>query len=223
MYPQLSLLDFGRGAAQQEENLRQFFYKSGAYQQAISGDIYLILGAKGAGKSAIFQRLKEEFTKIPTFEAPSAVIIDEPFSLRDLWPVISPVSQSRTNLWKLYFASLAAAKMVDDLPSNDPLAEKCCRFLARWGLMSEIPTKWQELRALKVKVGYGNWISTEFPPKSALGIGEIDAVLMAVSRHFSDRSGKLWLCVDSLDEVTIDGQPDASTEDILGDCMKAVG
>src|SRR5664280_518551 len=105
---QLTLLDFGRGAAQQEDNLRDFFYRSAAYQQAVSRDIYLILGGKGAGKSAIYGILKDEAGTLSTFQSPNAVIVDEPFVLRDLNPTIARINNSRSNLWKLYFASLAA-------------------------------------------------------------------------------------------------------------------
>ena len=219
----LSLLDFGRGAAQQEDNLREFFYRSGAYQQAVSGDIYLILGAKGAGKSAIFQRLKEEAGTIHTFREPSSMVADEPFIIRDLGPTMAEVSQSRTNVWKLYFASLAAERIVATLPADAPLSQKCKRFLARWGLVKAVPTKWQEYKCIKFDVGWEGMLKTEFPPQTKLTVGEVDVILQSVSQHYASLGGKLWICLDSLDEVALDGNPPASVEDILGDCMKAVG
>lgn len=49
----LENVDFGLGAAQQEQQLKNYFYRSGSFKLACSEKTYLILGGKGAGKSAI--------------------------------------------------------------------------------------------------------------------------------------------------------------------------
>jgi hypothetical protein len=54
----LERIDFGLGAAQQERHLTNYFYRSGSFKLACSDKTYLILGAKGAGKSAIFRCCK---------------------------------------------------------------------------------------------------------------------------------------------------------------------
>ena len=50
----LDTIDFGIGAAEQERHLRDFFYRSTSFDLACSEKTYLVLGPKGAGKSAIF-------------------------------------------------------------------------------------------------------------------------------------------------------------------------
>jgi predicted Ser/Thr protein kinase len=69
----LDKLDFGLGAAQQERHLGNYFYRSGAFKLACSDKIYLVLGAKGAGKSAIFRMLRELQSEIPIFAPPESL------------------------------------------------------------------------------------------------------------------------------------------------------
>jgi ABC-type arginine transport system ATPase subunit len=61
----LKNIDFGVGASQQEKYLADYFYRSGSFEQASSEKTYLILGGKGAGKSAIFRVLGELQSEIP--------------------------------------------------------------------------------------------------------------------------------------------------------------
>jgi ABC-type methionine transport system ATPase subunit len=67
----LEKIDFGLGAAQQEQQLGNYFYRSGSFKLACSDKTYLILGAKGAGKSAIFRMLQELQAEIPIFQPPN--------------------------------------------------------------------------------------------------------------------------------------------------------
>src|SRR5258705_955965 len=64
----LETIDFGLGAAQQEKQLRTYFYRSGSFKLACSDKTYLVLGAKGAGKSAIFRMLQELHGEISIFQ-----------------------------------------------------------------------------------------------------------------------------------------------------------
>src|SRR5947207_15772650 len=80
----LETVEFGLGAAQQEQQLRNYFYRSGSFKLASSDKTYLILGAKGAGKSAIFRMFQELEKEIAIFRAPNLWVADEP-QLRDHW------------------------------------------------------------------------------------------------------------------------------------------
>ena len=74
----LEKIDFGFGAAQHDTNLNKYFYKSVAFDLACSDRIYLILGAKGAGKSAIYQMLHELEHTIAIFKKPNLWLCEEP-------------------------------------------------------------------------------------------------------------------------------------------------
>jgi ABC-type multidrug transport system ATPase subunit len=86
----LEEIDFGLGAAQQEQQLKNYFYRSGSFKLASSDKTYLILGAKGAGKSAIFQMLQELHKEISVFRSPNIWIADEP-QLRDHWATLKSI------------------------------------------------------------------------------------------------------------------------------------
>jgi hypothetical protein len=218
----LTRIDFGLGAAQQEKHLNQFFYRSGAFEQARSDKVFLILGSKGAGKSAIFRMLKELHEEISIFRAPNIWIADEP-QLRDHAAILETITKSRISLWRFYIASLMAKQVIELADVSDDLRSMCSRFLARWGLVREVPTAWQSLRAVKLSVGLGNYIKTEFPPKVPLAATEIDAVIYAVNEWLESEKREAWICLDSLDEVSLNGDHSDEIEELLSSLMRAVG
>ena len=56
----LSWIDFGKVSAERDDKLSDYFYDNGVLQAAIeSPSTFLLLGRKGAGKTAIFKFLKE--------------------------------------------------------------------------------------------------------------------------------------------------------------------
>jgi hypothetical protein len=218
----LARIDFGLGASQQEKHLSQFFYRSGAFEQATSDRIFLILGSKGAGKSAIFRMLKELHDEIPIFKPPNLWIADEP-RLRDHNAVLGTMSNSKVALWRFYIASLLARQVVETDDSPEDLSSVCGRFLARWGLVREVPTAWQSLMSAKLSIGLGNYIKTEFPPKAPLATTEIDAVIYAVNDWLVSAKREVWVCLDSLDEVSLNGDHGDELEELLSSLMRAVG
>jgi hypothetical protein len=218
----LDKIDFGIGAAQLERHLRDFFYRSTSFDLACSEKTYLILGPKGAGKSAIFQMLGELQNEIKTFRKPNLWVGDEP-QLRDHWNTIHAVTESKVALWRFYLASLIAERLLEEDTLPDNLQKLYRRFLVRWGLVREVPTRWQALRTMKVKVGFGDYLSTELPLKSPLGATECDQVIYTAEEWLSSRNADLWLCLDSLDEVKLNGGTSDELEDLLGNLMRAVG
>ncbi len=218
----LERIDFGLGAAQQERHLSQFFYRSGAFEQARSDRVFLILGSKGAGKSSIFRMLKELHNEIPIFMPPNLWIADEP-QLRDHAAVLESVTDSKVALWRFYIASLLAKQVVETTDSPEDLRSLCGRFLARWGLVREVPTAWQSLRSAKLSVSLGGYIKTEFPPKVSLATTEIDAVIYAVNEWLVATKREVWVCLDSLDEVSLNGGHGDELEELLSSLMRAVG
>lgn len=220
----LETIDFGLGAAQQEQHLKYYFYRSGSFKLAASDKTYLILGAKGAGKSAIFQMLQELHKEIPVFKPPNLWVADEP-QLRDHWATLKNVGiSSHVTLWRFYVASLIAKTCLEreDLPEELQKAYK--RFLVRWNLVAERPTAWQAAKLLKFKIGFGDYIQTEIPLKIGLAVTEIDYVIFSANQWLDDSGADLWVCLDSLDEVGLNGiSRHDETEDLLSAMMRAVG
>ncbi|MCW1969444.1 MAG: hypothetical protein KIH69_015130, partial [Anaerolineae bacterium] len=111
----LDEIDFGSVAAQQETHLSSYFYRSGAFIQAGSVNTYLVLGAKGAGKSAIFKMLFELKNEVRSLKHPHIGINDEP-QLREHWETLNnhKLSSSKVTLWRFYFASLIAYRLINE-------------------------------------------------------------------------------------------------------------
>jgi hypothetical protein len=219
----LETVDFGLGAAQQEQQLKNYFYRSGSFKLACSDKTYLILGAKGAGKSAIFRMLQELQTEIPILCKPNLWVADEP-QLRDHWATLQRNGiSSQVTLWRFYAASLIAKACLEHDGLPEELQKNYKRFLVRWALVREIPTAWQAVRLLKFTVGFGDYLKTEIPPTTALAVSEIDYVIFSANNWLDEKGADLWLCLDSLDEVSLNGASHDETEDLLSNMMRAVG
>lgn len=218
---ELDKLDFGLGAAQQERHLRNYFYRSGSFKLACSDKIYLILGAKGAGKSAIFKMLGELESEIAIFAKPNLCVMDDP-RLRDHYATFQTLSNaSLATLWRFYMASLIADRCLRDPDLPELLRANYRRFLVRWGLVREVPTAWQAVKHMRVEVGFGDYFKTEFPPKVPLAVTEIDYVIYSADEWLESRQCDLWLCLDSLDEASINGRQHVEIEDLLSNLMRA--
>jgi hypothetical protein len=220
----LETIDFGLGAAQQEQQLRNYFYRSGSFKLAASDKTYLVLGAKGAGKSAIFQMLQELHKEITVFRSPNLWVADEP-QLRDHWATLKNAGiSSHVTLWRFYVASLVAKTCLEQEGLPEELQKAYKRFLVRWNLVAERPTAWQAAKLLRFKVGFGDYISTEIPLKIPLAVTEIDYVIFSANQWLDDNGADLWVCLDSLDEVGLNGvSRHDETEDLLSAMMRAVG
>jgi hypothetical protein len=182
------------------------------------------LGAKGAGKSAIFQMLQELHKEIAVFLPPNLWVADEP-QLRDHWSTLKNVGiSSLVTLWRFYVASLIAKACLEQEGLPEELQKAYKRFLVRWNLVAERPTAWQAAKLLKFKIGFSDFISTEIPLKVALAVTEIDYVIFSANQWLDDKGADLWVCLDSLDEVGLNGvSRHDETEDLLSAMMRAVG
>ena len=220
----LETIDFGLGAAQQEKQLRNYFYRSGSFKLASSDKTYLVLGAKGAGKSAIFQMLQELQKEIPIFHPPNIWVADEP-QLRDHWATLKNNGvSSQITLWRFYVASLIAKVCLEQANLPEELQKAYRRFLVRWSLFAERPTAWQAAKLLKFTVGFGDFLKTEIPLKIPLAVTEIDYVIFSANQWLDENGADLWICLDSLDEAGLNGHSrHDETEDLLSSMMRAVG
>jgi hypothetical protein len=219
----LKNIDFGVGASQQEKHLANYFYRSGSFEQASSEKTYLILGGKGAGKSAIFRMLGEWQHEISIFRDPNVFLADEP-RLRDLWATLQAHGiSSKATLWRFYVASLIIELCAGHPKMPPELEKEYQRFLVRWGLVREIPTPWQAMKKMKFSVGFGSYLKAEVPPSSALNTNEIEYVIISADKWLDSIGAEIWICLDSLDEVSCNGPSQGETEELLSSLMRTVG
>lgn len=218
----LDLVDFGVGAAHHEKHLANFFYRSGAFQDACSAKTYLILGAKGAGKSAIFRMLQELRPEIALFQPPNLWLPDEP-RLRDYAATLRRLGiSSAVTLWRFYVATLLIGACLSHPQLPPELLKAYQRFLVRWGLLCEVPTFWQTVKKVKWSVGFKDYAKVE-AGQASLTPNEIDYIIQTTDHWLDEIGADLWLGLDSLDEVETNGGTHDDAEDLQSSLMRAVG
>lgn len=220
----LEQIDFGAGAAELENDLGQYFYRSVAFDRAASDRTFVITGSKGAGKSTIFRMFKDLWPEIPALRLPNLWLADEP-SARVHWETIvhEGLPKSLVFLWRFYLATCITRRLLEEeLPEN--LQKLFAKFLVRWKVVAPSPTLWQSVSKLPLKIGFGDYFSTELPLKIPLAPTEVDQVLTMAESWLADKKANLWLCLDKLDEVaqSLNGGTEVGTEELLSSLMKTV-
>lgn len=114
-------LNIGHGVAEQEtENLASYFIKTDQWNKVVRGDIDIVYGQKGAGKSALFSYLcDKEYDLIDdnVLIIPACNMRGE--SIFSVLKEICPSENSFIYLWKLYVLVLIASKMREFKISNE--------------------------------------------------------------------------------------------------------
>jgi hypothetical protein len=127
----LQALTFGARTAEDEADaLSNYFVQTDQWKRIIRGDIDVIYGPKGAGKSAIYTLLEKSTESLfernistATAENPRGTTV-----FKDL--VSAPPASERgfISLWKTYIASLICRRLQDYQINNEP-AKKSNRHI----------------------------------------------------------------------------------------------
>ncbi|MBV9895568.1 MAG: hypothetical protein JO020_15500 [Chloroflexi bacterium] len=133
----LEAVTFGQRVAEQEtQELRSYFVETVAWKSIYAGDVDVLYGPKGSGKSALYSLLRDRETALRergivliSAENPSGAPV-----FRDL--VTDPPASTTEfrNLWKLYVLSLVARGLRDQHAATAP-ARKLIRTMERSGLI----------------------------------------------------------------------------------------
>lgn len=112
----LQQLSFGNQIAEEEKDtLRDYFVQTSSWQKILRGEIDVIYGPKGSGKSAIYVLIQDYasdlFDKNVLLVSAENIRGDPAFKNLVLDP---PTSEREfTNLWKLYFVTLIAQALLE--------------------------------------------------------------------------------------------------------------
>jgi hypothetical protein len=133
----LRSIDFGHRVAEDETDvLATYFVETDDWQRLYRGDIDVVYGPKGAGKSALYSLLLSRNSEL--FDRSTLLVAGEnprgATAFRDL--VTDPPASERefVALWKLYIASLVHSALVDYGIKNDS-TKQLGDALAREGLV----------------------------------------------------------------------------------------
>lgn len=201
--PEIDALDLGAGAADHERSLANYFYRNQAFDRACEPEICLILGEKGAGKSAIFLMMKDMSQQIPQLANPNFFMASTANLREHLQLLRSKLSgpASAVTLWKFYFASIAALQLLETCSGNE--AEFLVKFVKHWEIN---PQKFPNLFGGTLKIPLK---IAEVQVGRQAGAGpnplQLQEVFAVANRILAQDSRTLWIALDELDKVAIDG------------------
>jgi hypothetical protein len=119
-------LDFGSDVAEHEaKNLANYFVETDQWDRIFRGDVDVIYGAKGSGKSAIYQLLMNKEGEL--FDRDILLVPaenpDEDPAFNEIRTDLPPSEDEFVGLWKTYLCSVAAIRARDAGVKNPELHE----------------------------------------------------------------------------------------------------
>lgn len=230
----LTRINFGARVAEEEaDQLGRYFVETDTWRRLFAGDIDVIYGAKGSGKSALYALLVQR--KDELFDSRVVLIpAENPRGTTAFKDLVAdpPTSENEFNgLWKLFFASLIG-KAFDDYGIDVPAARTLRAILAREGL---IPADWNLRKVLRRVVDYvrpalrpqalsagvqldpNSGLPTGFEgritfrepasPADATGFRSVDRLLELADDALQETGFSVWLLQDRLDVAFAENSP----------------
>lgn len=135
----LEALDFGARVAEEErEGLADYFVETDQWQKVVSGQVDVVFGPKGAGKSAIYTSLMNRESVLAN-EGILLVTAEKPRGTTVFRGLVAdpPTGEVEfTSIWKLYILTLVGSVIADYGLVGDP-AKKVQDALYHEGLLSK--------------------------------------------------------------------------------------
>jgi hypothetical protein len=218
--------NFGSRVAEDEgDDLHEYFVKTEQWRKLYGGEVDVVFGAKGAGKSALYAllvSLKDEMrlgrrTVFLAAENPRGTPV-----FRDLVASAPTTEEDFRGLWKLYFLSIATDYIRLQLQTSkrgDARAAKVITALVENGLLIPHVSLLSRLKAALeyirqhspvfegavvepvtgIKLTGKITISEPSAEQSAHGFISVDALLNDLNAAFQNQNIKVWLLLDRLD------------------------
>ncbi|PKN92922.1 MAG: hypothetical protein CVU44_12895 [Chloroflexi bacterium HGW-Chloroflexi-6] len=231
----LQQIEFGNPVAEYDKGLQNYFVITDAFRHLVSGNVDIIAGDKGTGKTAIYQHLKQSYSKIPELMGIDIIsgfnVSGEPI-FRRLGNEEKLTDGQYVTIWKMYFLSLVGnwflkkhrsnfsskAQKLDalltkiDLLSGDDSAANIFGKLMGWLRNNATP------KSVGVEFGLNEYGIPVFTPKVELGKAtEKEKVRPEMISHeeafsilddaLSEKKIVAWVLMDRLDEAFV-GRPD---------------
>jgi len=225
----LTATDFGKRIAEEEINaLESYFVETEQWRKVFAGEIDVIYGPKGSGKSAIYSLLVKkagELERRNILVVPGENVMGTPV-FRDLVNEHSSSEEQLRGLWKLYCLSLLAQTFRSRQIKNDDATkviesmEAAGLVAAGWSLKRMFRSAMEYVRGLQiageVKINPGTGMPEGFGGKITLGepSGEqqkqgflsADLLLELADKALAQVGLKIWVVLDRLDVAFLDSE-----------------
>lgn len=212
----LPLLDFGSVDSESEKNLDQKFIKTKDFAKFALPDKALVLGAKGSGKSALFQmfaKYEQQAMSLSGISSNSTIIVTgtgfndiHELSTDDFKKLLTQDNADFDQIWELYIAIKTAIKLGElGYRTGAHLKE----FLKQAGIIKDfrilpiIKSLWSlvigtsphgvdiDIKGIKIKVGTNKSIDTQ-------------DILIEINNLLQLRQKDCWILFDKIDELFSD-------------------
>lgn len=227
----LTKAEFGSRIAEEEvDELHSYFVETEQWRKLLAGDVDIVFGAKGAGKSALYSLLVAQKEKLRLGRRTLFLAAENPRgtpAFRDLASDPPASEEEFRGLWKLYFLSIAANYLRHHLTTTrtkNENAEKVIDVLSQNGLLppnvnlitrlkSALEYIRRRLPALEGSVTEPN---TGLTVTGKITLGEptieqrnagyysLDDLLATLNQGFRDVNITVWLALDRLDVAFTD-------------------
>lgn len=246
MHTQKSVLidaNFGSRIAEDEvDELHSYFVETEHWRKLLSGDVDIVFGAKGAGKSALYSLLVAQQEKLRLGRRTLFIAAENPRgtpAFRDL-TTEPPLSEEQfRGLWKLYFLSISANYIRHHLSTvhkSIPEATEVIELLAQNALLPPNVTLLSRLKAAleylkkyfptveggiidpNTGITYTGKITLAEPSVSQRGLGykSVDDLLINLNTAFQSENITIWLALDRLDVAFAD------SEELEGNALRSL-
>jgi hypothetical protein len=217
---------FGSRVAEDEgESLHEYFVETEQWRKLFAGNVDIVFGAKGAGKSALYSLLVSQKEALRLGRRTVFVAAENPRgtpAFRDLVPNPPASEEEFRGLWKLYFLALAADYLRHHLQvtkSGNTKAATVINALVENGLLAPNTSLLGRLKAILdylrrytpvfegavVEPNTGIKLTGKItlgPPSSEQrdsGFISVDDLLSLIDKALQEPNIKLWLVLDRLD------------------------
>jgi hypothetical protein len=221
----LRKINFGQRVAEEEiDELSKYFVETNQWRRIFAGDIDIVYGPKGSGKSAIYSLLDAKKDDLLSRKI-IAIPAENPRGTPIFENLVSnpPKDESEfISLWKLYFLSLVGSTLQESFSSNK-VARKVIRELEKADLLKRerslrsllisIVTYLKQIRSVDVGTYEMNEdtggltggsiakITLREPSreKAKLGYVSIDSLINNANVALSESGYSIWILLDRLD------------------------
>ena len=231
----LQKIEFGNPVAEYDKGLQNYFIVTDAFRHLVSGNVDIIAGDKGTGKTAIYQHLKQAYSKIPELSGIEIISGFNPAGepmFRQLGDEEKLTDGQYVTVWKMYFLSLVGNWFLQnyrsnfsgntqrlysllskvDLLSSDDAAATVFSHLMTWIRNNGTP------KSIGVDMSFNEYGIPVLTPKVELGravekekvrpemISHHEAFSI-LDRVLAEKKVVVWIVMDRLDESFV-GRPD---------------
>lgn len=220
-------IDLGAIVAEQDKMLAQCFIEHPVLREIISDKKDIVLGAKGAGKSALWKEFKGNQGSYKELSNVLIAVTTNPSGDPEFRDVLAAIGKSDTQPdedelrvgWRLYFLSQFwrnAKTIIPDSIEKQAIAEDMVRFgidtKTDSGMKVAFAYAMAKARALKkISLEWTKGISVDFDPAllvagdSAAAI-PFNALFQRINDCLEKTGNRIWLVLDRLDEIVLSNE-----------------